>query len=271
MATTLLSNLINPQVMADIIEHKLVDAMKFAPLATIDSTLVGNPGDTLTLPKYGYIGDAATLAENGTLTPVALSTSTDTVQVHKLAKGVEITDEAILSGYGDPRGEAASQIVLSIASQQDNEMLATLTNGIPSNMTHKTTTTPKDTDILPALELFGEDIDQGGPAVVLVSPAVYTQMRANTNVWVPASEIAADIAVKGIVGEYAGCQVMVSNKLKTSGDMFIVKPGALRIIMKRDVLVETDRDILKFVNVITASMHGATYLYDESKAIRITK
>ena len=89
--------------------------------------------------------------------------------------------------------------------------------------------------------------------------------------WVPASEIAADIAVKGAVGEYQGCQVIVSNKLKTSGNIFIVKPGALRIVLKRGVMIETDRDILKFTNVITGSMHYATYLYNAAKAIKITK
>ena len=71
------------------------------------------------------------------------------------------------------------------------------------------------TDYLPEdlLELFGEDLDDG-ETVTLVSPAVYTAMRANTNSWVPASEIAANIAVRGVVGMYQGCQVIVSNKLK---------------------------------------------------------
>lgn len=268
MATTMLANLVNPQVMADIIEHKLVDAMKFAPLATIDNTLVGVPGNSVTLPQFAYIGDAATLGEGQGLTPALLTATSTPVTIHKIANGVELTDEAILSGYGQPVNEATKQIVLSIASQEDNEMLTTL-NGIGSAMTHSVGSTPKDTDIADALELFGEDID--GVKVVLVSPAVYTAMRKNTNQWVPASEIAANVAVKGVVGEYQGCQVMVSNKLKTSGDIYIVKPGALRIFMKKGVTVEADRDILAFKNVITASQHFATYLYDPSKAIKITQ
>lgn len=268
MATTLLANLINPQVLSSMIEKKLVDNMRFSPLATIDSTLVGTPGSKVTLPQYAYIGDAATLAENTGLTPAQLTASSVDVPIHKIAQGVELTDEAILSGYGDPVGEATKQIILSMASEEDNEMLTTLSN-IGSAMTHSTGATPKDTDIADALELFGEDID--GIKVVLVSPAVYTAMRKNTNQWVPASEIAANVAVKGVVGEYQGCQVMVSNKLKTSGDIYIVKPGALRIFMKKGVAVESDRDILKFTNVITASQHFATYLYDPSKAIKITQ
>ena len=270
MAITQLENLVNPQVMADIIEKKLVDLMRFAPLATIDTTLEGRPGDTISLPSFHYIGDGATLAENTALTPAQLTASAVTVQIHKIAKGVEITDEAILSGYGDPVGEIAKQLALSIASQEDNEMLTTLSN-IALPMTYLTASgvAPKDTDIIAALEKFGEDID--GDKVALVSPAVYTAMRANTNQWVPASEIAANVAVKGAVGEYGGCQVVISNKLTTSGNIYIVKPGALRIFIKRGTVIEADRNILKFTNVFTASKHFATYLYDASKAIKIVK
>lgn len=269
---TILENLVNPEVMADLVEKKLVNAMKFAPLATIDTTLQGRPGDTITLPFYNYIGDASTLAEGSSLSVATLTASTVTAQIHKIAQGVELTDEAVLSGYGDPIGEAANQIVLSMASQTDNEVMTVLSTSISAGMTFETsasTTAPADTDITASLELFGEDID--GVKVALVAPAVYTEMRANTNSWVPASELAANIAVKGVVGEYQGCQVMVSNKLKTSGDIYIVKPGALRIFLKRGTQVEADRDILKFTTVITASKHFVAYLYDATKAIKITK
>ena len=268
MATTLLSNLVDPEVMGALVEKKLVDYMKFAPLATIDTTLEGRAGDTISLPFYRYIGDASTLNENAALTPASLSATTVGVTIHKIAQGVEITDEAILSAYGDPVDEIAKQLALSIASQEDNEVLGTLAN-IGASMTHTTSGNPTDTDIIAALEKFGEDID--GTKAVLVSPAVYTAMRSNVNSWIPASELAADIKIKGVVGEYQGCQVMVSNKLTTSKNIYIVKPNALRIFIKRGTVVEADRNILKFNNVFTASKHFATYLYDASKAIKITK
>lgn len=276
MAQTLLANLVNPEVLAPMIDKKLTDYMKFAPLATIDTTLVGQPGNTVTLPYFNYIGDAAVLAEGVSLTPSLLSTGTTSVTIEKIAKGVELTDEAILSGYGDPYGEAANQLAHAIANAVDNKVLSILM-GISGAMAYSTansTTYPTDTDITAALELFGEDIEDG-QSVALVDPKVYTAMRSNVNSWVPASEIAAEIKVKGVVGQYQGCQVIVSNKLKRTatgaGEIFIVKPGALRIFLKRDTLVEADRDILAYTNVITASKHYAAYLYDTSKAIRIYK
>lgn len=268
MAITYLNNLVDPEVMGNLIDMKLVNYMKFAPLATVDTTLQGRAGDTISLPFYRYIGDAATLAEATALTPAGLSASTKQVTVHKIAQGVEISDEAILSAYGSPVDEIANQLALSIASQEDNEVLSTLSN-IGASMTHTTAANPTDTDILAALEKFGEDID--GTKAALVSPAVYTAMRSNTNQWIPASELAADIKIKGVVGEYGGCQVMVTNKLASSKNIYIVKPNALRIFVKRGTVVEADRNILKFTNVFTASKHFATYLYDASKAIKIAK
>lgn len=277
MAQTLLANIVNPEVMADMIDKKLVDLMKFAPLADIDTTLQGRPGDTITLPSWNYIGDANTLNEGASLNTVVLSAGKTNATIHKVAQGVEITDEAVLSGFGDPMGEAANQLALAIASRVDNEVLGILhsidANGLLYN-TANNNTLPAVTDIIPALTLFGEDIEDG-PTVALVNPTVYQAMRTavGANTWVPASEIAAGVAVHGAVGEFAGCQVMVSNKLKSdgagAGDIYLVKPGALRIFLKRDTLVEADRDILKFTTTMTASKHFVAYLYNAKKAVRI--
>lgn len=278
MAQTKLANIINPQVVADMIDKKLVDAIKFAPLATIDNTLVGTPGNTVYLPSWNYIGDAAVLAEGVSLTASLLSTTSTSATIQKVAKGVQLTDEAVLSGFGDPAGEAVDQLVLAIGSAVDNDCLSIL-HGITGTMLYSTTnntTNPAASDIVSALELFGEDIEDG-PTVAIVSPAVYTQMRntVGANTWIPASEIAAGIAVRGVVGEFQGCQVMVSNKLKVAaagdGDIYLVKPGALRIFLKRDTLVETDRNIENFTTLLTASKHYVAYLYNAAKAVRIAK
>lgn len=269
---TLLANLINPQVMADLIDKKLVNLMRFAPLATIDATLQGRPGNTITVPSFNYIGDAATVAEGADISISQLTATPATATIHKIGNGVQITDEAVLSGLGDPIGEAIKQLALSIASQVDNEflnVLAAITS--PMVFTAATAGTLAFADIADALELFGEDIDEGGVKALLVSPKQYTLLR-KSNGWLPASDISADIALKGVVGMVQGCQVIISNKLKEASNKenaYIVKPGALRLFMKRNTLVESDRDIINKSTVITADKHFAPYLYDASKAIKI--
>lgn len=273
MALTTLSNMVNPEVLADLVDVKLHDLIRFAPLADVDTTLVGRPGDTLTMPSYQYIGDADVLNEGSTLTPASLCTGSVSATIHKIAKGVELTDEAVLSGYGDPMGQAAMQIATAIANKLDNEMLGVLAtiSGTMLYSTASTATSLAPADVNDALELFGEDIDVGSK-VLVCSPGLYTAIR-NTSDWLPASEIAASAKIRGAVGEIYGCQVIVSNKLKADSPAnevaYIVKPGALKVLLKRDTLMETDRDILKFTTVITASKHEVCYLYDASKAIKM--
>ena len=275
MAQTLLANIVNPQVMADMVDKKLTDLIKFAPLADIDTTLEGVPGNVITVPAWNYVGDAAVVNENASVTASLLSATTANATIKKVAKAVCLTDEAVLSGFGDPVGEAADQIALAIAAAVDNECLSILhaITGTMALSTANSTTMPAATDILGGLELFGEDIDES--VIAVVSPAVYKEMR-NTNAngaWIPASDIAADIAVRGVVGQFEGCQVVVSNKLKSSGagagDIFLVKPGALRIFLKRDTYIEDYRETLYFRTNIVGSKHFVAYLYNSSKAVRI--
>lgn len=52
MAITKLSNLVDPEVMAEMVSATLPKKIKFSPIARIDTTLVGTPGSTITVPKY---------------------------------------------------------------------------------------------------------------------------------------------------------------------------------------------------------------------------
>lgn len=264
---TYLTNLFNPQVVADLIDAKLTDKITFAPLATIDNTLVGRAGDTVTLPYYAYIGDATQVAEGTDIPLKKLTQTTRPVQVVKYGVGAQLTDEAVLSGYGDPIGEAANQIVTSIASAVDNQLLAALDANTTTTFAPSGSAALTPADIPLALAKFGEDWD--GEKVIIVDADFYAQLVKEN--WIPASEIAADVRIRGAVGMAYGCQVLLSNRVHAGNYYHIVKPGALAIFMKRDTLVEVDRDIINQSTVITGSKLFAPYLLDATKAIRVTK
>ena len=126
-------------------------------------------------------------------------------------------------------------------------------------------------EVANALVKFGEDID--GEKVLLIAPEQLAQLRVNEN-WIPATDMGVQALMSGVIGMIWGCQVVISNKIKldlVSGKFtnFIVKPGALAIYMKRDTLLETDRDIVNKSTVMTVDKHYVSYLYDASKAIKI--
>jgi len=265
MVQTKLENMVDPEVMADMISAELDNKIRFAPLARVDKTLVGRPGSTITVPKFKYIGDAADVAEGEAIDVDLLETSTEEFTIKKAGKGIEITDEAILSGLGDPIGEATKQLALSISNKVDDDVLEALDT---TTLEYSGGTEWNLDTISDAIDIFNDEDDE--PMVLLINSKDASKLRkALANDWDRASDLGDNILVSGTYGGVLGAQVIRSNKLE-EGTAYLVKAGALAIYMKRDVQVEDDRDIIKKTTVITADEHYGAHLYDESKAIKIT-
>ncbi len=266
---TYLSDLFNPQVIADLIDSKLTDNIVFASLAMVDNTLTGRAGDTISLPYYSYIS-AASIVTEGTDIPLAkLAQTTTSISVVKYCKAIQLTDEAVLSGYGDPLGEGTRQIALAIADALDGALLQALADNSASEQNYvvsDSTSTLMPADIPLALAKFGEDYD--GTKVLLVNPDFYAKLLGEN--WIPASEIAAEVKVRGAIGMVYGCQVVVTNRLKNTDEAYIVKPGSLALFMKRDTLIETDRDILNQSTVVAGSKICAPYLLNPAGMVHLS-
>lgn len=264
---TKLANMINPQVMADMISAQLPKLIKVAPIATIDTSLQGQPGNTLTFPKYAFIGEANDVAEGVAMDLELLSATSTTVTVKKAGKGVEITDEAVLSGYGDPLGEAQKQLGMAIASKVDTDCMTALNTG---TVTYDgSAAIISYNGIVDAIDKFNEEDYE--PKVLFIHPNQLTQIRKDAN-FLSLDKYPVPVIMNGVIGSIAGCQVVVSKRVAEStpvGSFLnpIVKAGALKIVMKRNVQVEADRDIVKKTNVLTADEHYVAYLYDNSKVV----
>lgn len=275
MTQTKIEQLVNPEVMADMVSAKLPKMIKFTPLAYVERELVGQPGNTVTVPKWVYSGDAKDIAEGEAITPDQLTTDKSTMTIKKAGKGIEVTDEALLSGFGDPLGQAAHQISLAIANKVDNDLVVEA-----KKATQYVDDAPVTGDALDkALAIFADEED--ARYVALVNPEDAIALRKDTvKEWVRGSEIGANIVVSGTFGETHGVQIVRSKKVE-KGKGFLVKVsavetdtddvakyGAFVINLKRDVAVETDRDILKKTTVITGDEHYGVYLYDPTKVVK---
>lgn len=272
---TTTAQVINPQVMADMVSAKLPKLIKFTPLAVIDTTLVGRPGDELTVPQWTYSGDATDITE-GTAIPIdQLGTKETKMKVKQAAKAIEITDKAALVGHGNVYSETTNQIALAIANKVDND-LVDVAKAATQSITDGPTTVA---NIDKALEMFADEEDARYVALVNPKDAIKLRADAGQN-WLKGSEIGADIVVSGTFGEVSGVQIVRTKKVD-EGKGFLVKVsslqtdtdddakyGAFVIALKRDVMIENDRDILKKTTVYSGDEHYGVYLYDDSKVVK---
>lgn len=257
MPATKRTNLIDPKVLGAYLDVKLIDAIKLSPLVNVDNTLVGQPGSTLELPKYEYIQAAVEVAEGVAMVPVALNATSETVQVIKAGKAVSISDEAMLSAYGDPVNEIGNQLLLAMADKIESDLYAEMAK---ATLTHDAAAFNKDA-VADALVKFGEDID--GEMYLFIAPKDFAALRKDPDF------IHVDNGViTGERGMIHGCRVVVSNRVGENA-AYIMKPGALALVMKRNVMVEADRDILKGMNVYACNEHYAVQLRYDDKVIKI--
>ena len=264
-----IENLIDPQVLAEYLDVKMMDAIKFAPICGVNTELQGRPGSTLTLPMYTFIGLAEDVAEGADVPMGELGHNTVDVKVKKAGKGVKISDEAILSAHGNPVDEIAKQLLMAISGKVDNDCAAAFRGA-----DEKGTAVVEDEKITEArnerkvninrpfdkyvisdmITKFGEDIEDN--MTVMIHPDNLAVLRNDKDF---VEVMAGQKIISGEMGQLFGCRVVVSNKVGKQ-EAFLVKNGAVEILMKRNVAVEADRDIMNKTNVFVVDEHYAVYL-----------
>ena len=285
MADTLtkIADLIDPEVMADMISAKVPKKIRVAPFAKVDGSLQGVPGDTITVPSYAYIGDAADVAEGAEVTIEKMSTGIKQATIKKAMKGVALTDEAVLSGYGNPVGEANNQLALSIAAKLDNDAMEVLQT---ATLAYDGSAKPIGYEgVIEAIDLFEEEVNT--EKVMFVHPKQVTALRKDTN-FLSADKYQGGVMVSGEIGMIANTRIVPSKKVP------VVKAGAagaqvdcyacpivkleqddetedalpaMTIYLKRDTNVETERKPKNRTTEITADKFYTVALSNESKVV----
>ncbi len=279
---TRIADLIDPEVMADMISAKIPKKIVVAPFAKVDTSLQGVPGDTITVPQYSYIGDAEDVAEGVACGTVKLETSTSTSKVKKAMKAVTLTDESILSGYGNPVGETNTQLASAIAAKVDNDAMEALQgaqlsyDGSAGSISYE--------GIVDAVDLFDEEVNSD--KVMFVHPKQVTQLRKDSN-FISADKYTGNVVMTGEIGMIANCRIVPSkkvpevdvgstNKVKcyacpivklTSDAETEDETAALTIYLKRDTSVETERHTLARTTDISVDKVYTVALSDQSKVV----
>ena len=163
------------------------------------------------------IGDAVDVAEGVAAETVKLTASTTQVTVKKAMKAVELTDEAVLSGYGNPIGETNNQIAKSIASKVDNDCMDALYNaqlfydGSSSQIAYD--------GIVDAIDVFDEEVNT--EKVMFINPKQVTKLRKDSN-FISADKygVGTNVIMTGEIGRIANTRIVPSKKVKEFSEWY---------------------------------------------------
>ncbi len=273
--TTLVNgDVFDPQVVSDMINAKVSKKAVMSGYIKVDSTLQGVPGSTVTVPRWGYIGEAVELEEGQPIDTTKMAFTTAQYGIKKIGKGVMLTDEAQLSGYGNPMGTATNQIAMSISEKLDNDRVAVLYES--KNIVDASSATIKYTAIVDGVDMFGEE--EESRKVILIHSKQKTQLRKDPD-FLSADKFQSGVMVSGAIGRVAGCDVVVSNKVKLEEGVYlnpIIKLDndaeteddlpAVTYFLKRGNLVEHKRDE-GVGDTIICTAYGMPALTNESKVV----
>ncbi len=279
MATTMMTNMINPEVMGDMIEAKIEAALKITPYAKLDTTLQGVAGDTKTVPSWNYIGDAVDVAEGAEVDLTTMTAGTKTFTIKKAMKSVGLTQEAVNGGLGNPIGQAEKQLALAIAGKVDQDVLdAVLTSSIVSG---DGSTKISYAGIVDAVGMFNEE--EITEKVMFVAPEQVTALRKDAD-FISADKYDMKVVMTGEIGKVAGVHVVPSRKIKDEGGIFtcpVIKLeaanreteytedelAAVTIFLKKDVQTDAEWLPRKQTHEITVAKYYGVALTNEAKVV----
>ena len=282
MAVTKIEDLINPEVLAPMISAKIENKIIVSKIAKVDTTLQGQPGNEVTVPQYKYIGDAEDIAEGVAMGTAKLETGSTSFTIKKAGKGVSITDEAILSGYGDPVGESENQLAKAIANKVDNDVVEVITteaeNGVQL-VYGDGSAQISYAGVVDAEDLFDEEVSSD--KVLYVHPKQMTKLRKDSD-FLSADKYDGKVMVSGEVGKIGTCRVVRSKKVtldetqsyylnpivKMTNDAETEEDApAVTIYLKRDTQVERERKADSGITNIFTNKHYGVALTNTSKVV----
>jgi N4-gp56 family major capsid protein len=272
----MLNNLIDAEVMADAISAKIDSKIVVSPFAKVDTTLEAkNAGDTITIPQFAYIGDAEDIAEGIECGTVALTATTTTAKVKKAMKAVELTDEAVLSGYGDPVGETNGQLAKAIAAKVDADAMDALQT---AQLTYDGSASAISYGgIVDAVDVFEEEFNSA--KAIFVHPKQVSKLRKDSE-FLAADKLAESVRVTGAIGKICNCEVVPSKKVPELDGNYVCpivklneegstedESPALTIYRKRNVNVETERFSLARKTAVSVDEIYTVALSNASKVV----
>ena len=278
MANTINKNVIVPEVYAQLVREKIAGKCKVAQFMVTLGDLHGKVGETLTMPKWGYIGDAVDWDINTAMDKTQMKQTSTTATIKAVqAPAVEVSDYDNEVELGNAIEEASNQQALGVARKYDTDAIAcALESPLKYQLATKNEIT--QTELIAMLGLYGDDRDSADfDAIVIHSsfaPSFYLMdMFVKRDLTMTAD--GNGIAVNGCIGTFLNIPVVLSDRCydatNQEGFVLMMKKGAISIIPKEEPFAETARDASIRKTTIYLSQFYAMALTDDEAIVYAKK
>ncbi len=271
---TMLAQMINPQVMADMITAKVDKKVRVLPYAKVDTTLQGQAGDTITVPCFKWIGEAVDVAEGAEIPIRQMGTDSKAYKIKMAGLGISLTDMAVLSGKGDPIGQANTQLANSISAKCDADAMTAL---YTASTTYTHSGVISYNGVVSAVDLFNEEVNS--EKVMFVNPKQTTQLRKDPD-FISREKYGNQVMMDGEIGMIANTRIVPSKRVKLVEQKYVCpiiklnedtetedETSALTYFLKRDTNVETERKSRARLTEVTVDRVYTVALTNDTKVV----
>ena len=245
---TLTLDVLDPEIIAGDIQTAATKALELSKLVKVDGTLEGVPGSTITVPKYKSIGMAPRLNETDRIVPKKLELESATVSIREAGDGLSFTKKALAVAYGDPVGEATTQLGTSVADRIEYDLIeaasATVGGSAPFKVTLATANTVNWATWVSGFLKFGDKGFKNLAGIVMTS-AAYSSLLNDPDFMADARARGTS-ATNGDVVTVGGTTIYVTDVLSDIDPKLaalVLKKDAVALYWKSRPEIETARDI----------------------------
>lgn len=272
--STINTNVIVPDVYSALVREKITGKCKVAQFLVNLGELHGKVGETLTMPKWGYIGDGKDWDVNTPMDVTQMKQTSTTATIKAIqAPAVKVADYDSEVELGNAINEAAEQQAIAVGRKYDTDAIAeALKSPLKYKLGAKNTVTQDE--MIAILGLYGDDRDsQDFDAIVISSlfaPSFY-KMDMFTSRERTMTKDGNGIAVNGVIGYFLDIPVVLSDRLydttNTEGFILVMKKNAISYIPKENPFAETERIANLRQTIIYLSQFYAMSLTDDAAIV----
>lgn len=282
---TKIADIVVPEILSSMVSAEISNYADFLKLgiATKDygNKDISEGGHFAKIPFYDQLtGDDEVITDSTSLVPSKITTDTDIGVVCHRGKAWASRDLAAILSGDDPQKEIAKQVASFWGKKIDKALLAVL-DGIfyPStgalDSTHTLKKGADDTaaviltasHTVSAASLLGDEMQDFD--CIVVHSLVYADMLREKLVSFPERHDTETVHINGKLGSYMGLDIIVTDTMTvTAGGTapynlypcYLLKKGCMYLGMQKELMTETDRDILALQDVLSSSVHFVPHM-----------